>query len=208
MARRLWLAPFISLVALSGTPRCTPGDGAPPAVRVLFPAGRSVLEAGRLEFICVAAGDARRPPTLRIDGKAGRWELYVLPVLVARLDLKPGRHAIAVGATKLEVYVQENGAQPELAEWPLFRTHPGGAEGWKECQACHEVTEEGGRQSLGALREPAACQQCHSAEDFQLAHFHPEKPLAGCHQCHALHGSTAESLLKGPRKQLCAECHD
>jgi predicted CXXCH cytochrome family protein len=208
MARRLCLALTVGLLALSGTPRITPGDGAPPALRVLFPADQSVLETGRFELICLAADDVRKPPALRIDGKSGRWQPFALPVLVARLDLKPGRHEIAVGPTKLQVCVGGSDLPPEVADWPVSGTHPGGADGWKECHACHEVTEGNGRQSVGALDEPVACQHCHSSEDFQLAHFHPEKPLAGCHQCHALHGSSATSLLKAPRKQLCATCHD
>jgi len=208
MGRRAWLALTLGLVLLPGTPRRTPGDGASPAVRVLFPADQSVLETGRFELICLAAEGVRKPPALRVDGKAGRWQPFALPALVARLELKPGRHEIAVGPTKLQVYVRGGDLPPEVAEWPVFGTHPGDADGWKECHACHEVTQEGGRQSVGPLGEPVACQHCHSSEDFQLAHFHPEKPLAGCHQCHALHGSSAKSLLKAPRKQLCAACHD
>ena len=208
MGRRLWLAFTIGLVALPGTPRRTPGDGAPPAVRVLFPADQSVLETGRFELICVADDDAKGAPRLRIDGRAGRWQPYGLPVLVARLKLKPGRHAIAIGPTRLQVYVRGSDPSPEEAEWPAIRAHPGGTDGWKDCRACHEVAEENGRQSVGTLREPMACQQCHSSEDFQLAHFHPEKPLAGCHNCHALHGSPEKCLLKGPTKALCAACHD
>ncbi|MBM3472598.1 MAG: hypothetical protein FJX75_04900 [Armatimonadetes bacterium] len=208
MARRAWLALTLAAAGLPGLTAPTLGESEPGALRVLFPADRSVLETGRSELICVAPGDVKRAPPLRIDGKRGRWQPYALPVLVARLELRPGRHEIAVGPTKLQVYVREGDVPPEVAEWTVYGSHPGDADGWKDCRACHEVTAANGRQSVGTLREPVACQQCHSSEDFQLAHFHPEKPLAGCHQCHALHGSSAKSLLKAPRKQLCATCHD
>ena len=208
MGRRVWFTLILAAAALPGLPASTPGEGEAGALRILFPADQSVIETGRFELICVVADNAKGAPRLRIDGKPGRWQPYVPPVFVARLDLTPGRHAIAIGSTKLQVHVRGSDPPPEAAEWPVFRSHPGGADGWKDCRACHEVTEQNGRQSLGALREPSACQECHSAEDFQLAHFHPEKPLAGCHQCHALHGSAAKSLLKGPAKKLCAVCHD
>lgn len=208
MGRRVWPPITIGLVSLLAIPCHTSSDGTAPALRVLFPTDQSTIETGRLELICIAGEGVKKPPALRVDGKARRWQPFALPVLVARLELKPGRHEIAIGATKLRVCVTEGDPPSERPEWPAFSAHPDGADGWRDCGACHEVTEANGRQSIGALREPTACQHCHSSEDFQLAHFHPEKPLAGCHQCHALHGSSAKSLLKAPRKQLCAACHD
>ncbi|MBM3497589.1 MAG: hypothetical protein FJX74_02855 [Armatimonadetes bacterium] len=193
-----WTLIIVAVLPVAALPRAL-GDGSPPELRVLFPQAGATLADGQVDMICVLPEGARAP-ALRVDGKRVAWGPYALPVLAARLDLAPGPHRIALGKTVLTVTVD-----PEATE--AFRSHAGG-EGWKDCTVCHEATDEGGRQALGDLKAPTACQQCHSADDFQLAHFHPEKPLAGCHQCHALHGASATSLLKAPVKQLCAACHD
>ena len=175
------------------------------SLRLLFPADRSVLEAGRFEVIGVLPEGATEAPPLRVDGKSAEWLPVAAPVLVARLELSSGAHEIALGSTTLRIYVR--GEEPP-DDWAAFQSHPGAQDGWKNCAVCHETAEVDGRTTVGDLREPEACRECHSADDFQLAHFHPERPLAGCHQCHALHGSPNESFLKSPIKQLCAKCHD
>jgi predicted CXXCH cytochrome family protein len=201
----------IAVLLLSAVQR-THGEGAATTVRVLFPADQCTLEGGRFELVCALAPEAMaakpRLP-LRVDGRRGKWLPYAPPAFVARLELKAGLHEITVGSQKLRVYVcGEEPAPAEVAGWPVLRSHPGGADGWKDCGTCHMVTEGKGPSTIGDPQEPSACKQCHSSEDFQLAHFHPEKPLGTCHQCHALHGSTNEHLLRGPAKKLCAACHD
>jgi predicted CXXCH cytochrome family protein len=205
---------MLSLIAVLLLPAAqrSHGEDAATTVRVLFPAGQCVLETGHFELVCALVREAMGPKPrlpLRVDGRRGKWLPYAPPVFVARLELKAGLHEITVGSQKLRVYVRGDEAAPaEVADWPVLRSHPGGADGWKDCGTCHEVTDEKGRPNVGDPQEPSACKQCHSSEDFQLAHFHPEKPLDTCHQCHALHGSADEHLLRGPAKKLCAACHD
>jgi len=189
----------------------TPGlSGEDTPLRVLFPADHAILTSGRFELLCVVPGaSAGAPrPRLRVDGKEAKWEPYELPVLVSRLAMAPGPHQITVGPVKLQVWVRGDRAGPGPAGWPVLNCHPGGPAGWRDCSACHEVTRAAGRAKVGQPREPAACAECHPSGAFELAHFHPARPLAACHQCHALHGSTGPSLLKAPPKQLCAKCHD
>lgn len=180
------------------------------SVRVIFPADKCVLESGKLDLLCVATErKGQVAPRLRVDGKDKSWEPFEAPVLLSRLELRPGRHRITVGAKRLRVYVRGTRDGPdEPSGWPLYRTHPGSATGWKSCTTCHEVTKQDGRADVGAPRGSASCSQCHSPADFELTHFHPQEPLAACHMCHAVHGSGQPSLLRAPVKRLCAECHD
>jgi len=181
-------------------------------VRVVFPADRCVLESGKIDLLCVMPeakpGKALRP-ALRVDRKARKWEPYEAPVLLSRLQLTEGQHDIVVGPSKLPVYVHGKAETPEeFRAWPVLRAHPGKDEGWRDCEACHAVTKQGGRTKLGDPREPAACLGCHTPQAFEAVHFHPLPPLTACHLCHAVHGSSSASLLRAPVKELCQRCHD
>lgn len=181
----------------------------PEAIRVLFPADQTILESGSHEVLCVLAEGQTDPPLLKVDGKPRRWEATAPPMLLARLDLTPGFHTIAIGKLRIRIYVQGDDTPPQkFCDWPTFRSHPGSAEGRKNCADCHEARKRNGRQAVGAFRGAAACQHCHSPGQFELVHFHPERPLAACQECHALHGSPRPSLLRAPAKELCARCHD
>lgn len=181
-------------------------------LRVLFPRDECVLESGKLGLLCViadAASDQEPAPKLRLDGAAREWGPYQAPVLLCRLELDPGPHEIVVGSQKLRIYVRgQSGGDGEPDGWPVYRTHCGTTEGWKDCAACHQLAKEDGRTTVGDPKEPSACSPCHSAIDFGATHSHPKEPLDACHLCHALHGSDGPSLLKAPIKQLCADCHD
>ncbi len=180
-------------------------------LRVLFPRDECVLESGKFDLLCVmpdAASEQDSAPELRVDGSARKWEPYQAPVLLCRLELQPGPHELMVGTQKLRVYIrgESQGGEPE--GWPVYRTHRGTTEGWKDCAQCHELTKEEERTIVGDPKEPSACSPCHSAIDFEATHFHPKEPLDACHLCHALHGSDGPSLLKDSVKKLCADCHD
>jgi predicted CXXCH cytochrome family protein len=146
---------------------------------------------------------------LRVDGKPQPWDPYQPPLLLRRLELTPGRHEIVVGRKRLWVFVrgEGRGSRPPNG-WPVLRSHPGGPEQWKDCATCHQTTKEEGRLAVGDFQTPSRCDQCHSAAEFELAHFHPKGPLASCQRCHALHASSNPSLLRAAAKQLCASCHD
>lgn len=203
------LAP--ALLAWTVAARCGQAEEGE-TLRVLFPRDECVLESGKLDLLCMmadAGADEQSAPELRVDGSAGKWEPYQAPVLLSRLELQPGLHELTVGSQKLRVYVRgESGRDEEPDGWPVYRTHRGTSEGWKDCAACHELTKKDERTAVGDPREPSACSPCHSDIDFAATHSHPQEPLDACHLCHALHGSAAPSLLKAPIKQLCADCHD
>jgi predicted CXXCH cytochrome family protein len=188
-------------------------DGSDTAqVKVIFPADQCVVESGKFDLLCLTpkteAGLPPRPQ-LRVDGKPGRWEPYEAPTLLSRLELSAGRHEIAIGPKILRIHVPGTpGAAEEPLGWPVYRSHLGATEGWKDCATCHEVAKGDNGTVVGNPREPSACSQCHPSVDFELTHFHLEEPLASCHTCHALHGSSSPSLLRAPVKKLCAECHD
>ncbi len=177
---------------------------------MLFPADQCVLEKGEIVVLCVASGmQGVNLPRLTVDGKPVLWERFKPPALVARVNLSPGKHVIAVGKNELRVFVRDGenpGAAPE--GWPVLRTHLGNVEQCRECAACHEVATNEGVQAVSAPQEPAACFRCHAEGQLEAIHFHPQEPLNSCHMCHALHGSANNALLRGPVKQLCAACHD
>jgi len=177
-------------------------------LRVLFPQHRALLESGKFEVIAALPKGETEQPALRVDGKAAEWEPFEPPALVARVELEPGEHKIAIGKEVLRVRVLAEGEDvPEGTKWPVFRSHGKPGE-WKTCAACHDITEEDGRSTVGELDEPDACLTCHTDEEFELAHFHPLDPIEACHLCHALHGGSATGLLRAPAKELCAACHD
>jgi len=167
------------------------------------------VESGRLEVLAVAPAEGAEPaPELRVDGTVTPWEPYAPPVLLATVELAPGLHELAVGTQTLRVYVRgEATSADQPTDWGTIRSHADSAAGALACAACHETHEEGGRAAVGPPQEPQACLVCHSADDFAGIHFHPLEPIANCHRCHALHGSTAASLLRAPVKQLCTACH-
>jgi len=205
---RIGLLPVIAAVTGVLASHVAP-DARTPSVRIIFPADQVVLSNGRFELIGLLPPEVRERPTLHVDGKLVHWEPTAPPTLLARCDLQPGRHLIRVGELKLRIYVSGKGSLPaELSQWTALRAHPGSADGWNDCAACHAVSEANGQHVIGAVQTPSACARCHSEEVFQLAHFHPEKPLAGCQECHALHGSERKALLKASAKELCGRCHD
>lgn len=181
-----------------------------PALRVLFPADRSVVEAGPFELIAVQSPKAAQEdhPRLQVDGTEHPWERYRAPVLVARLKLSPGSHQLQIGDRTLAIFVRGDPAPQPPAGWPVFRRHPPTALEKPECRSCHPVQEEDSGIVLSPPRTPAACDACHSARQFEAAHYHPREPLASCQGCHALHGSDRRALLKKPVKELCAACHE
>lgn len=187
-----------------------PSEAVP--VRVVFPSDRCVLKSGKIDLLCVMPEAKPRTasrPVLRVDGKRKKWEPCEPPVLLSRLKLTEGRHEVSVGPSRLQVYVRGKADTPEaFRTWPVLRTHRGKEEGWKDCEACHEVTKVGARTKIGDPKEPTTCLGCHTPQAFEAIHFHPLQPLATCHLCHAIHGSSSPSLLKAPVKELCKRCHD
>lgn len=208
----VWTAAVTGLVLAAAAQDHTDRPSTPEPIKVMFPADGSVLESGKFDVVCaMRAVDGKLPPRpqLRVDGAPKSWERYQGPALLSRLQLTPGRHEITIGPKTFRIHVRDEKEPTEAPDgWPVLRTHQGATQGWKKCTTCHEVTKERGRTVVGALMEPVACQQCHSSAGFELIHFHPEEPLESCHTCHALHGSSRQSLLKAPVKTLCAECHD
>jgi predicted CXXCH cytochrome family protein len=186
------------------------GGEEPPALRVLFPADRSVVETGQFELIAVQSREAARqgPPPLRVDGVEHPWERYRAPVRVARLKLSPGPHQLRIGDRTLAIFVRGDQAPDPPAGWPVFRQHPPTVPEKAACRSCHPVQKEDAEVALAAPRTPAACDPCHSARQFEASHYHPREPLSSCQRCHALHGSDRRALLKQPVKELCAACHE
>jgi len=207
-----WWGAIAAGLVLTGSTRGLPGGRSGEAVvRVLFPADKSAVESGQFDVLCVAAASNAgqpAPPRLRVDGKAVSWEAYKPPVLLSRVNLRPGRHIIVIGTERLRVHVRGDGeGSAGTPDWPLHKTHLS-VPGCADCAACHQVSQQGDCLAVGEVTESSACSACHSASDFEAAHFHPQEPLASCRMCHALHGSSGPSLLRGPAKQLCAACHE
>lgn len=181
-----------------------------PPISLLFPMKRCVVRNPRFELLATIRknADGEYPDTaLRVDGEPVDWEPYALPVRSARLTLEPGKRIIEIGDQRLEVFVARGEVEPP-EDWPVFRTHPTNSGPWRDCGACHEMTETDGLKRVGELKGHESCFACHDAARFPEIHAHPEDPLFDCGMCHSIHGSQRELLLRAPVKELCAKCHD
>jgi predicted CXXCH cytochrome family protein len=206
----LWLAIGAAALCLARSPGDEPAGTQ--GVRVLFPADRAVIEPAKLPVIAtMPAARGRYPPRPRllVDGRPRKWLPLSPPVLLAHVQLTPGRHEVAIGKTMLTVYVRAGEkSSDEPRDWPLLRRHAIGDDWPRACSGCHEVDDRARLPVVGKLKQPNACLACHTEADFQLAHFHPLPPFGQCSLCHALHCSPNPSLLKAPAKTLCRKCHD
>ncbi len=195
------------------------------APRILFPGKRCIVESGRLELIALAQpqkdGLFAEVPLL-VDGKPQEWGPYQPPVLVARLELTPGKHLLNVGGKDLVVFIAKAGKKGEDVRagagadpkdgrpegWPAFRSHPGSKDGWKNCALCHGTEIDEGRMKVGRPKHYEVCRTCHTSEEFVRIHAHPEEPLFDCGMCHGVHGARRPSFLIASAKPLCALCHE
>ena len=180
-----------------------------PVPRLLYPANYVTLAEGVFDFIAVApkVNKGYAPLTLKAEGKEVEWQAFDAPVHVARLQLGAGEHLLELGPYVLTVYVPPAEGKAAV-DWPKFRKHPPGKEGPIPCSECHDLKEVEGRTQLGKFKGYKACHRCHDEDAFVDDHEHVEKPLRDCEQCHAVHGSLHEALLKDSKKKLCALCHE
>ncbi len=176
------------------------------SVRVKFPPQRAVLSSGDLNLVCRGEG-----LTLRVDGVPHSWEGFSPPLYVSRLALRPGLHELRVGGQAYDVFVSAGEAGEKRPDgpdgWKVYRSHPMG-EGTGRCGDCHQTGRAGAAVTVGELKGAAACFQCHTSIDFDLAHSHPLEPIEDCQMCHDLHGSPYPGLLLAPVKTLCRKCHE
>ncbi len=179
-----------------------------PMPKVLFPINGASVAAGPFTLLALAAqnddGSFESIP-LQVDGKDQSWQPYAPPVCLAPLDLPPGEHFVRLGGCEVMFYVTAPDTAPPT-DWIPAKAHPG-KDAWRNCALCHETTQENGLTVLGPHKGCEVCAPCHAAGDMAAKHNHSEPPLRDCALCHAVHGATLESLLRAPKKQLCAHCH-
>jgi len=111
-----------------------------------------------------------------------------------------GRKSLAKGATEgcLKCHAKQK------ADMKLASHHPV-PEGKMTCASCHNP--HGGIEgNLKADSEEEQCAKCHVEKVGPFAFEHP--PVAdGCKNCHGVHGSANDRLLKVPQGFLCLSCH-
>ncbi len=170
---------------------------------IVFPPDKAVLLSGGIDIIVKSPGG--KPV---VDGKPCSCEPFKNPLYVKRTRLSPGMHTLRIGDRKAEFVVALNEMEHEGPDdWRIYKSHliePGR----DRCGACHETEKHGDLLRLGGISPHTACLECHSEVDFAVIHSHPLEPLEPCQLCHVMHGSTHDSLLKAPPKQLCNQCHE
>lgn len=181
-----------------------------PMPRLLFPANHVTLNAASFDVIAAAPPDQtidEAALALTVDDQTQSWSAAAPPALVARVNAAPGIRTLRIGQDSIVFFVMGGDATPP-SDWPELRRHPLQGEGAARCMACHEGAAS---ETMPSYTPPApgeACGNCHSADDFAVAHGHVAAPLSNCAMCHAVHGAIHKGLLKAPAKQLCSECHD
>jgi predicted CXXCH cytochrome family protein len=152
---------------------------------VLRPTPRSVVPQGSLSVIAKGEGD------VLLDGEQIAARKPAPGVIHAEVKVSPGKHVLAVGATKIEFAA---GQGPD--GWKAFRAHPPAG----ECSSCHAA---GSWEFKGA----DACLECHDGAAFVKTHTHNTEVLNECQLCHSPHGSTENRHLKFTREIACKQCH-
>ncbi len=166
----------------------------------LFPPNHSVLLSGTVNVICqTASKDAK----LCIDGQARDWESFQPPLRVSRLTLSPGIYEMRIGNHRSEFCVAMNPEEYDApADWKLHYSHPMPNEGEKRCAGCHE-TKHGDKKAftVGKLKSREACFKCHESVEFKEIHDKPLEAATQCGDCHRLHDSSRDELLKASVKK-------
>lgn len=89
-------------------------------------------------------------------------------------------------------------------------THPPFSE--RECETCHEVTEENNKIELVTDDINELCTICHDDKSFEDAGediiIHAALEGEGCTACHSGHAASRKNLLKDHTSRLCTACHD
>ncbi len=209
-------------LALAGAQQPTPPDPLK-TVRVLYPANRTVAQAGPVRLI-VAAPKAMAKLAATLDGKP--LALQRLPfadawmtpgVLTATADavadraetvlwiatpkLAAGTHTAVVAGRKVQFRAVKGKAPSGWTDRYAHSTPAGAA---SDCAGCHDTKGK----ALGAATMPDTCSRCHDEATVQNKHSHTPTPLARCAMCHDPHGAPRPKLLLDEKKKLCSRCHE
>lgn len=197
--------PTMSTVGRIVVPAPKPPDLAAQAKTIVFPPDKAVILRGTLDVI--ARTDAA---SLAVNGKPQEWEPFRPPLRAAQLHVSAGMNTIQVGDRRSDLFfARYPGDEDAPKDWPVLRWHQIEVkDGRQRCGACHKADEAGGLVDVGETLDFKACLKCHNEERFAKIHAHPLEPLQTCRMCHTMHGATRNKLLKAPRQQLCAECHE
>lgn len=156
---------------------------------------------------------------LYVDEFPVAWEMcYGNNAWVSNLHLRPGEHRLRTLAFEATFFVEESD-DPEKQKgpenWKILRSHENIGD-VTQCYECHEMIEgsndlvrPGRSLTVGPWKGHQTCLSCHPVSHFEQQHDHPFAPIQDCRLCHQVHGTTVStpSLLKAPKKIICAECH-
>ena len=205
---RLAVAPLLLAILVFVSVAASRKEAPSRRCELVSPKDGAVLSCERVDLICRGHSGS-----LRVNGKARKWEPFSSPLSVATLELPAGRHEIRVGEETLTLMINPDArptdptsesAKPSNA----YACHPMRNSGKKRCGVCHETTRKDGVVNVGKPKSYEACFTCHKEVDFELDHSHILEPLETCSMCHSMHGARYKSLLKAPMRRLCEECHD
>ena len=173
--------------------------------KLISPAPQTVLPDKPIDLIF----QNEKPVTLAVNRKPHDWEPFARPLWVARLALPPGRNTLSLDGKRIDVYVEKSPSDPAApSDWKPLGFHPTDDLGPSRCKSCHQTTTRDQKVTVGPPEASKNCLVCHDPAEFELVHEHPLEPLADCALCHQMHGAAEPFLLQGPRKEICAGCHE
>ena len=166
----------------------------------LLPPDHSVLVSGTVNVICQTTSKNAK---LTIDGRVQDWESFQPPLRVSRLTLSPGIYELRIGNYRSEFCVAMNPEEYDApSNWKLHYSHPMPNEGEKRCAGCHEIKRGDNKAfTVGELKSREACFKCHESVEFKEIHDKPLEPATLCGDCHRLHDSDRDELLKASVKK-------
>ena len=186
----------------ASSPNFNRTDASPDSTSLIVaPPDRAVLMSGNLDVIY--RGD---DVPLKVDSQVKSWESsYASPVRVGRLRLSPGMHRLEIGDRRIQLCVALNEMEHDgPSDWRIHKLHTMSPDDGR-CAECHETKSNGQRLSVGQVRMPQACLDCHKPDELNETHRPLPVPPADCRRCHALHGSPFPSLLKAPKEKILDE---
>lgn len=181
-------------------------DKAKKGPKVVAPPNQAVLLSGNLDVIYQGDKYQGDKATLEVDSRPVPWEeFYGGPIRVGHVHLSPGMHRVKIGDRNVQLCVALNEMEHDgPSDWKIQHIHTMSAEK-DRCAECHDAETRNGRMIVGKALIPELCVACHTDSEVKDTHEELIKPLKSCDNCHIMHGSPNDSLLKAPKAQIRKE---
>ena len=173
-------------------------------LQLVAPHDNSVVVQSRIWLIL--KGELPRDDVL-FNGKPLKWDRHFGgDTHVGVLGMEIGQQSLQIGGKELHFVLGRNDKDHAGdPSWNVYRLH-NMKPGPNPCARCHETVknEEDGLIRVGELMTPAdACYKCHISEKLDEQHQATkleENWRENCRDCHFIHASPHDHLLRQPRE--------